>query len=360
MSRTTRAIALGCTTALLLVGGWYLLLRPDPARTASADFASVDGIYPGSAVQVLGVPVGLVEEVSPRGPVVRVRMRIRPDVPVPADAHAYVLSPQLISDRFVELGPGYTGGPRLADGGVIPAERAHAPIRWDELMSSLDTVLTALGPDGLDDQGDLGALLHRAATAADGNGPKLRTAIDRLAGATGVLAGDGERIGALIGNLDSLVRALSAHKSTVDSLAAGVRQAGRDYDAERLHLDETVGRLNRALAGADALLREHGEDLTGSVHDLAGTTGQVAAQREQLAEVLTQLPLVFGNFSRAITEDERLRIRLNISTSLDQFPATARLCERIPVPLCSAPGLVNPIPFPPELDPLRALSGGGR
>ena len=71
MSRTTRAIALGCTVALLLVGGWYALLRPDPARTASADFASVDGIYPGSAVQVLGVPVGLVEEVSPRGPVVR-------------------------------------------------------------------------------------------------------------------------------------------------------------------------------------------------------------------------------------------------------------------------------------------------
>ena len=57
--------------------------------------------------------------------------------------------------------------PRLADGGVIPAARAHAPIRWDELMSSLDTVLTALGPDGLDEQGDLGALLHRAATAAD-------------------------------------------------------------------------------------------------------------------------------------------------------------------------------------------------
>lgn len=359
MSRLTRVIALGCAAALIIAGGWYVLLRPDPAHVVSADFATADGIYPGNKVHVLGVPVGFVERLNPRGPVVRVVMRIRPDITVPAAAHAYIMSPQLISDRFVELGPAYTGGPVLADGGVIPAERAHSPIRWDELMSSLDTVVAALGPDGLGKGDDLGALLHSAATSVDGTGPRLRTAINRLAGATDVLAGDREQLGELIGNLDVLVRALAEHRSTVDSLATGVRQASEDYNGERLHLDRTIGRLSRALTEADTLIREHGGELTGSVHDLAGTTAQVAAQREQLGEVLTNLPLVFGNFSRAVTEDERLRIRLNISSNLAQFPATAQLCERFPVPLCSGPGLVNPIPFPPNLDPLHTMAGGG-
>ncbi|MCX2730484.1 MCE family protein [Saccharopolyspora sp. NFXS83] len=357
--RPSRLIALGCAAALIIAGGWYVLLRPAPPRAVSADFATADGIYPGNKVHVLGVPVGVVEQVNPRGPVVRVVMRVRPDIALPAAAHAYIMSPQLISDRFVELGPAYGGGPVLADGAVIPAERAHSPIRWDELMSSLDAVVSALGPDGAGGGDDLGALLHSAATAADGNGPRVRTAITRLAGATDVLAGDREQLGELIGNLDVLVRALAEHRSTVDSLAAGVRQASEDYGGQRLHLDQTIGRLARSLAEADALIREHGGELTGSVRDLAGTTAQVAGQREQLSEVLTTLPLVFGNFSRAVTEDERLRIRLNISSNLAQFPATARLCERFPVPLCSGPGLVNPIPLPPNLDPLHTMVGGG-
>ena len=358
MSRKSRIVAAACVVALLIAGGWYTLLRPQRVHTVSADFATVDGIYPGNKVQVLGVPVGVVRSLQPRGPVVRVTMQVEPEVSIPAGAQAYILSPALISDRFVELGPGYTGGPKLPEAAVIPAQRTHSPIRWDQLMSSLDTVVGAFGPDGLNKGGDLGSTLHQAATAVDGKGPQVREAIDRLARATDVVAGNREELAGLIGDLDVLVRTLTEHRGTVDSLSANVQQAGQDYGAQRLDLNRTIGRLSRALTEVDKLVREHGGEITGSVHNLAGTTGQVAAQREALGEVMTMLPLVFGNFSRAVTEDERLRIRLNISSNLSQFPATARLCDRIPVPLCSGPGIVNPIPFPPDLDPLRALTGG--
>lgn len=92
----------------------------------SADFENVAGLYAGNEVAVLGVPVGRVETVTPRGSYVEVTMALDRDVEVPADAMAALISPQLITNRHVELAPAYRGdGPTLTDGAHIQIGRAH-------------------------------------------------------------------------------------------------------------------------------------------------------------------------------------------------------------------------------------------
>src|SRR5690606_30295121 len=98
-----------------------------------------------------------------------------PETEIPAGAHAYITSPAVISDRYVEIGPAYQGGEKLTDGAVIPLERSHAPIRWDQLTKSLQTLLDALGPQQADE--DLGKLLHTTGTVLDGKGPHLTSCI---------------------------------------------------------------------------------------------------------------------------------------------------------------------------------------
>ena len=44
---------------------WFVFRRTDNATVVRADFAYVNGIYPGSNVTILGVPVGKVTEVVP-------------------------------------------------------------------------------------------------------------------------------------------------------------------------------------------------------------------------------------------------------------------------------------------------------
>ena len=132
--------------AAIVAGCWFVFGRGDNTRTVHADFAFVNGLYQGSTVTVLGVPVGHINQVDARGDHVRLTMRVRDDVTLPADVEAFVLNPSVISDRHLELGPAYTKGKKFADGGVIPMERTHSPISWDKLMESVKTLTQVMGP----------------------------------------------------------------------------------------------------------------------------------------------------------------------------------------------------------------------
>jgi phospholipid/cholesterol/gamma-HCH transport system substrate-binding protein len=348
-----------CVLALVVTGGWYSVLAPRPDLEVSADFSYADGIFPGNRVAILGVEVGKVDSVQPQGATVRVRMSMPADTALPADAQAYIMSPAIISDRYVELGPAHTGGPRLADGALIPVQRTHSPIRFDQLSKSLDALLTAFGPSG-GDPGVLDRLLSSSAAALDGQGPQIRDAIANVAQASEVLADGSGDLGAVLDNLDQLVQLLVQHRDTVDSLAASTAQAGADFQAQQQEIGDAVGKLSGVLVAVDDLLRRHGEQLGGDVARLAQFAGTLAARQQELAETLDTMPLVMDNFDRAVTPDERLRLRLNISTNLNQIDTTAQLCRQLPLPLCTGAGITNPVPFPPDVEPLRAILGGDR
>lgn len=360
-ARVTRLVAIGCVLALVAGVGWYVLLRPEPESRVVAEFTSADGIFPGSRVAVLGVPLGTVDSVEPRGGVVRVTMTLPGDVAVPEEAHAYIMSPAVISDRFVELSPAYTGGPELASGGTIPAERTHSPIKWDELADSLDELLDALGPDA-SGEGGIGALVSAAAATLDGNGPRIREAIRRIAQASDLLAARTPDMKAVLDDVEALTGLLVEHRSTVDLLTETVATAAADFTEQQDAVAASVQRVSRALRTLGRLLREHGDQLSGDLSRLTDLSTTLVARQRELAETLDTLPLALQNFGLAV-KDERLRIRLDVSTNLSQFPTTAKLCERLPLPLCEGAGVVNPIPFPPRIpDALGldgALNGGG-
>lgn len=352
-----RTIAALCVLALLLAAGWHTFLRPSPHRTLAADFATVDGIFPGSRVAILGVPVGTVESVRPRGTAVRVTMSLPADVRLPEQVNAYVMSPAIVSDRFIELGPAYTEGPQLADPAVIPVERTHAPIKWEELTGSLDELLTALGPRGLNRDGGLGALLRDAARMLGPNGDRFRAAITEIAQASEIVTGSSSDIGAVMDNVDTLVTLLVNNRAAIDSLITSLSGLTGEFNARQDTVADTIGKLSSTLGQVKALLDEHGGQLTGDLRQLAGLSATMVRHQGQLAETLDTLPLALQNFDRAIT-DERLRIRLDVSTNLSQLPTTAALCERFPIPLCSGAGVVNPVPIPPNIPEVLDPGGG--
>ncbi|KEI45796.1 MCE family protein [Saccharopolyspora rectivirgula] len=358
---TKKLVTWSAVVALVLTAGWYALLRPNPVLRISADFVAADGIFPGNRVAILGVPVGTVESVQPRGAFVRVTMTMPPETEIPADAHAYITSPAVISDRYVEIGPAYQGGEKLTDGAVIPLERSHAPIRWDQLTKSLQTLLDALGPQQADE--DLGKLLHTTGTVLDGKGPQIRSAIASLTQASDLVVRNKDDITAVLDNIDQLLRILEENQRTVEELTTASEQAAAELHGQRQELGEVIDSLSSALVEVNDLVNEHGAELTGDVQQLVQVSNAVLARQHELTETLDVLPLALDNVSRTITEDERMRLRLDISTNLDQFSTTAKICAAFPLPLCNGAGLVNPIPFPPELpDPLgmNAESGGGR
>ena len=80
-----------------------------------------------------------------------------------------VLNQSLVSGRFVQLTPPYTGGPALHDGSVIPIDRTAVPVEWNEVEAQLLEVSERLAP-GLDDDREMGgdiAAVTRLVRAGD-------------------------------------------------------------------------------------------------------------------------------------------------------------------------------------------------
>ena len=125
-------LAFACVLALLVTAGLYLVFRSSTGTKLSAYFGKTVGLYAGSSVRVLGVPVGQVTDVTPEGDAVRVDMRVD-DVPLPAGVGAVVVAPSLVSDRYVQLTPAYDSGPVLASGTILPRDRTATPVELDDL-----------------------------------------------------------------------------------------------------------------------------------------------------------------------------------------------------------------------------------
>ncbi|MFZ2173549.1 MAG: MCE family protein [Rhodococcus sp. (in: high G+C Gram-positive bacteria)] len=356
-----KGLGIGGVLALvvaLVVVSWLVVFRSS-STVVGSEFAYVNGVFPGTKVTVLGVPVGTVEAVEPRGSTVMVTMSIEPDVTLPAEVHSYVLVSSAIGERFVELGPAYTGGPTFESGQTIPPERSHSPITWDQLMDSVDTVVKTLGPQG----GDVGRVLTSAAESTEGLGTAMNDAIRNLSQASSVIAGNSDNVGALIDNLEILVNTISARQTQVDSVAGSLAAIGDEFAGQKFEIGNTISQLSTLLDQIDQLVTARGGDVTASVENLAGLSGVLQRHDTDLAEIMDLVPLLVDNIQRAVTPDQRARIRLNISTNLAQAEPTSPLCQTVDPILCRGSGITNPIQFPPSMsDPfgLRELMVGGR
>ena len=104
MSRPALLRGVAGGLALVLVAALVVLLWPGGGqRTVRAEFVRAVGLYKGSDVRILGVKVGEVTDVSPRGDRVEVEMTYDDHYNVPAEAKAVVVAPSVVSDRYVQL-----------------------------------------------------------------------------------------------------------------------------------------------------------------------------------------------------------------------------------------------------------------
>jgi phospholipid/cholesterol/gamma-HCH transport system substrate-binding protein len=95
-------------------------LLGDDTYVLYARFTSVSGLKIGSPVEILGLPVGKIEnlEMDPEKQMVLVRLRIKKGVKVYDDASASIKTAGLIGDKFVKIDPGGSGS-LLKPEGVI-------------------------------------------------------------------------------------------------------------------------------------------------------------------------------------------------------------------------------------------------
>jgi phospholipid/cholesterol/gamma-HCH transport system substrate-binding protein len=265
----------------------------------TAYFTETIGVYPGSTVRVLGVPVGTINSVQPDGTQVRVIMTVNPGVAVPADADAVVVAPSVVADRYIQLTPAYTRGPELASGAVIPATRTAVPVEIDQIYASLAKLANALGPNGANKHGALSDLINTGATNLAGNGAYLRQMITEFSGLSRALGGSSGNLFASIANLQSFTSMLKANNGQVKLAEQQLAEVSSFLAADRQDLSAAIDELAVALTKVKSFIGGNRSLLVANISKLAAITSLLSQERASLAEALDDAPLAADNLVNA-------------------------------------------------------------
>jgi phospholipid/cholesterol/gamma-HCH transport system substrate-binding protein len=273
----------------MVAGGVFVLSSQGNNRTVIGYFTSAVGLYPGDQVRILGVPVGSIDTIEPRPSDVKIVMSVSKDVKIPKDARAVIISPNLVSARFIQLTPAYTGGAALPDDGTIDLTRTAVPVEWDEVKEALTQLAVQLGPTGSvggSMQGPLGAVINQAADTLDGKGESFHNALRELSQVAGRLGDSRSDIFGTVKNLQVLVDALSASNEQIVQFAGNVASVSQVLADSSRHLDNTLGTLNQALSDIRGFLHENNSTIIDTVNNLNDFAQTLSDQSDNIEQVL--------------------------------------------------------------------------
>jgi phospholipid/cholesterol/gamma-HCH transport system substrate-binding protein len=257
-----------------------------------ARFANAINLGSNDFVEIHGVRVGRVGDLTPTGGLADVTLRIDdPDVKLHDDATAALRLKSLVGESYVEVDPGTPSRPELPDGALLPLSRTHSPVQLDQVLNTLDPAtrtalahfLTQLGGSVGGRAGDIAELVRQsqttlgssAATFHAFDAPRLGDLLNTLTTDTGVLA---DRTNALSGVFRS-------GNSFLGALAPDTR----NIQAVIVDAADTLNRL-------DAVLRDREAGLGNTLDELDAVTRNTGALADQARPIVDALTPELPNF----------------------------------------------------------------
>ncbi|WP_286135156.1 MCE family protein [Mycobacterium sp. UM_Kg1] len=299
--------------------------------TVTAQFDSAAGLYEDNVVAVLGMPVGKVKKVTPKGEYVEAVLSVDRRVKIPADVNAVTINTSILTARQVELTPAYTGGPVLPDHSTIGLNRTRTPVAFDRVLDMLDKVSKSLGGDGKGN-GPVADVINAGADIADGNGEQIKSALSELSRALRLSSDRGEATGdqltTIITNLSSLMDAAARNDAKLRQFGSTTRQLSQMLADEDFGTGRTGRMLNEVVTQATSLIAANRDHLKQSVinGDIALTT-MVDKQRD-LKELIDVLPLTLENLYNAVdTNNGAVRLHALVDKILVETQSTKELCN---------------------------------
>ena len=183
------------------------------------------------------------------------------------DARAIIMAPNLVSARFIQFAPAYTGGPAMADGAKIGLDRTGGAGRMGRGQGAAHAAVHATRPAG-GAAGSAGRVVNQAADTFDGNGDSFRNALRELSQTAGRLGDSRTDLFGTIKNLQVLVNALSNSNEQIVQFSNHVASVSQVLADSSTGLDQTLGTLNQALGRRQGLPNQNNSTLIGTVGKL--------------------------------------------------------------------------------------------
>jgi phospholipid/cholesterol/gamma-HCH transport system substrate-binding protein len=267
-----------------------------------------------------------------------VTMTVDPGTTIPHDAEAEILQSALLTDRFVQLGPTYTGGPLLASGAHIDAQHTRSPISIDDIGKAIDQLVVALdrtGPGGPHGK-DIGDLLHVSAQSLDGNGAKIRSLLASSRDALAAINTKAPDLQAVVKNLDVLSTALADRDTLLRRFTHNLSDVSGVVAAQSGSLSDTLASLNRLTTQVADFVQHNRSLLKSDLGDTATVARTIESQEQTLARIFDYLPTGAQNLWQAYDpklQTMRVQIAARDSVIFSDL-VRGETCESLLGPIC--------------------------
>ncbi|MEZ0341088.1 MCE family protein [Mycobacterium sp. pV006] len=300
-AKVSRTLLLALCVVLAVSGAgvvaYHQFFSPN---TIVAYFRSASAIYAGDDVRVAGVRVGTITAIEPQGTRTKMTLAVDRDVPIPVDAEAIIVAPNLVSARYVQLTPPWgttpeASGPTMTDGAEISQDRTAVPVEWDQIKEQLTRLATELGPGSGVSQTSLGRFIDTTAQAMEGNGEKLRETITQLSGVGRILGEGSGDIVAVIEHLQTFVTALRDSNVQIVAFQDRLADVTSVVDGSRSDLDSAITTLSEAVGEVRRFVEGSRSQTVEQVQRLANVTQVLADDTMVLKNVLHAAPNALVN-----------------------------------------------------------------
>ena len=229
-------------TGLILVG--YMIVKigevsiiGDDSYSLFARFTSVSGLRVGSVVEMMGIEIGEVEQltIDQEDQAAVVELKIRKDIKVLEDATAAIMTAGLLGEKFVKVYAGDSGEVLLPGATITKTEPTVEKLPLDKLVNQ--TLLAAEGVDLLVRSPELMETIRSLGKTMNDAGVLLRNVDKRvvpLASSIEVAVRDAQ---ALVRNVDDRIVPLATN---IENASTAVRAAFEQAEKTFTSLEHTA------------------------------------------------------------------------------------------------------------------------
>jgi len=315
--------------AVLATMSGCLGMGSEPTRL-TLQFTDVTGLFRGNDVGIRGVTVGQVTAITPAGAYVEVEVEVDAGIDLPRDVGAVIVSRSVATDRYVELTPAYSSGPKIASGAVVGTDRTRTPVEFEQLLGSLEDVSSALGSvDGGD--GPLREILSATATTLDGQGATIASGMSDLASLLTSLAGSMPAVEQNLVNVDALTRTLAENDALVRTFVTQVTDGTVMLDQQKAQVQATLDAITAMLQGLTEFSASHRDQIAAQIDDFVALSDELVGQEQKLTQLLRSGPLLTQNLPRAVDDQGRLRFLTRVPNLVPGSTLLQEVCASIVV-----------------------------
>ncbi|TQC48350.1 MCE family protein [Rhodococcus sp. WS4] len=304
MARALPARLLAVVIAVALVGlltaAW---IENHSVNHVTAYFRNTTGMYVGDRVMILGVEVGRITTIEPDGERVRVEFDYDNEYDVPADAKAAVVAPTLVTGRYIQLAPAYSGGPTLADSDEIPLDRTAVPVEFDEIKKQVVKLSEDAGRTPAHPDGSLNRFVNSTARTLDGTGSALHDSLTHLSDAATTLNASGEDLFGTVENLQKFTAALAASDQQIRAFSGELANVSGLLNANRTELDAMLSSMLTTFQEVTKFIEENRGALVDNVGQLEDITRLLVDRQDTLMSILHAGPTALSDFYNIYDSD---------------------------------------------------------